>query len=115
MFKKDASPLAVVTGANPLYEILLPPKFGQLYKITPQYHYSGGGGGGSKLNSRYKREEKSGTEDEMMEDESGRHVLSPAAITSGQHGRVASRFSHEDIRRGLFITQLISKMGKLWR
>lgn len=114
----DASPLAVVTGANPLYEILLPPKFGQLYKITPQYHYSGGGGGGNRLNSRYKREESSsdgvGDADGMvggditgkMEDaETGQLVLTPAAITSGsgQYGRVASRFSHEDVRRGAIV------------
>lgn len=105
----DASPLAVVTGANPLYEILLPPKFGQLYKITPQLHYAGG----SKLSPRYKREEMkssdgggdSNVRDEIV-DESGQPVISPAAITSGgsgQYGRIASRFSHEDIRRGAIV------------
>lgn len=102
----DASPLAVVTGANPLYEILLPPKFGQLYKITPQYHYSGGGGGSNKLNQRYKREQQQrGYYNGSMEDaEMGHLVLTPAAITSGgQYGRVASRFSHEDIRRGAIV------------
>lgn len=119
----DASPLAVVTGANPLYEILLPPKYGQLYKITPQYHYSGGGGGSSKLNSRYKRQESnyepSGNqssnsdldefginrdEGKLQDSETGQRVLTPAAITSnGQYGRVASRFSHEDVRRGAIV------------
>jgi hypothetical protein len=40
----DASPLATLTGANPIYEILLPPKLGQLYKIP-----------GTKNGLRYKR------------------------------------------------------------
>jgi hypothetical protein len=63
----DASPLAALTGANPLYEVLLPPKFGNLYKIpTP-------------LVKRFKR------------------------AVGVQQGRKASRFSHEDIRRGVIV------------
>ncbi|CAG7786715.1 unnamed protein product, partial [Allacma fusca] len=36
----DASPLAAITGANPVYEIILPPKFGILYKV-PYRHIKG--------------------------------------------------------------------------
>jgi len=36
----DASPLATLTGANPLYEILQPPKYGQLYKIQPNQRFT---------------------------------------------------------------------------
>jgi len=60
----DASPLATLTGANPLYEILLPPKFGQLYKIP---------GNSRSSKDRYKR---------------------------ALGGRRATRFSHDDVRRG---------------
>jgi len=62
----DASPLAAITGANPVYEIVLPPNYGQLYKIPAH-------------KSRYRRQ------------------------TSQREGRVASRFSHEDVRRGSII------------
>ena len=72
----DASPLAAITGANPVYEILLGPKFGVLYKVP------------------YQRRGNSNSATQQLEQQ--------------QFGRVANRFSHEDIRRGSIIYSPLS-------
>ncbi|OXA39675.1 Chondroitin sulfate proteoglycan 4 [Folsomia candida] len=53
----DASPLAGVTGSNPVYELLLPPKHGRLVKIQEPRNSAGGGGGGSRPAGRWSHDD----------------------------------------------------------
>jgi len=104
----DASPLAAVTGSNPSYEILLPPKYGQLFRIPIHL---------SSLNTvsgfaSHLLQEELGVEldptSQVGESEKGewtRRVERAVGQSpnSGPMGRVVSRFSHEDVRRGSII------------